>query len=71
MDGEKCILQVRGERPFLSKKYDITKHKNYRFLADHSDKHIFDVDGYLSTNLKLRKDEMYVVTEIDMSKEPA
>jgi len=71
MDGEKCILQVRGERPFLSKKYDITKHKNYRFLADHDDKHIFDVDGYLSTKLKLRKDDVYVVAEIDMSKESA
>jgi len=71
MDGEKCILQVRGERPFLSKKYDITKHKNYRFLADHDDKHIFDVDSYLSTKLKLRKDDVYVVAEIDMSKESA
>ena len=69
MDGEKCILQVRGERPFLSRKYNIEKHPNYRFLADHDTKHTFDVDKYLSSRLKLRKDDVYVVVEIDMSEE--
>ena len=67
MDGEKCILQVRGERPFLSKKYDITKHKNYRYLADFDKKHTFNVDKHLSTRLRLRKDDVYSVVEIDIS----
>jgi len=67
MDGDKCILQVRGERPFLSRKYNIEKHPNYRFLADHDPKHTFDVDKYLSARLKLRKDDVYVVAEIDMT----
>jgi len=67
MDGEKCILQVRGERPFLSKKFNIEKHPNYRFLADHDPKYTFDVDNYLSSRLKLRKDDVYVVAEIDMT----
>ena len=70
MDGEKCILQLRGERPFLSKKYPLEKHKNYRFLADYDEKHTFDIDRHLSTKLKLRKDEVYAVAEIDMGNEP-
>ena len=69
MDGSKCILQVRGERPFLSSKYNIEKHPNYRFLADHDPKHTFDVNKYLSSRLKLRKDDVYAVAEIDMSAE--
>ena len=71
LDGAKCILQIRGERPFLSKKYPLEKHKNYRFLADHDEKHTFDIDKHLSTKLKLRKDEVYAVAEIDMSNESA
>ena len=71
MDGEKCILQVRGERPFLSKKYPLEKHKNYRFLADHDEKHTFNIENHLSTKLKLRKDEVYAVAEIDMTGEQA
>ena len=47
MDGGKCILQIRGVRPFLSEKYDITKHKNYKELADYSKKNLFDVKAYL------------------------
>jgi type IV secretion system protein VirD4 len=69
MDGEKCILQVRGERPFLSRKYNIEKHPNYRYLADYDPKHTFDIGQYLSSRLKLRKDESYVVAEIDMTAE--
>ena len=69
MDGSKCILQVRGERPFISRKYDITAHKNYRYLADSDDRHIFNVEKYLSTNLKLKPDDIYDVFEIDLSKE--
>ena len=69
MDGSKCILQVRGERPFLSSKYNIEKHPNYRFLSDHDPKHTFDVNKYLSSRLKLRKDDVYAVAEIDMTEE--
>ena len=69
MDGEKCILQLRGVRPFFSKKYDITKHKNYKLLADYSNKNKFDVSKYISTNLKLKPNDVYDVFEIDLSKE--
>ncbi|MCL2546198.1 MAG: type IV secretory system conjugative DNA transfer family protein [Oscillospiraceae bacterium] len=69
MDGERCILQVRGERPFLSRKYNIEKHPNYRFLSDHDPKQHFDVGKYLNSRAKLRKDDVYVVAEIDVSKQ--
>jgi type IV secretion system protein VirD4 len=71
MDGERCILQVRGERPFLSRKYNIEKHPNYRYLADSNPKHTFNIEDYLSSRLKLRKDDVYVVAEIDMTAEAA
>jgi len=57
MDGDKCILQIRGVRPFLSAKYDITRHRNYRHLADANPKNAFDVAAYLSTRLKVNPDE--------------
>ena len=60
-------MQLRGERPFKSRKYDITAHKNYKLLADSSDKNIFNVEKYLSTKLKLKPDDVYDVFEIDMS----
>ena len=69
MDGGKCILQVRGERPFLSDKFDIMKHKNYRQLADFSDKNLFNVEKFLSTKLKLKPDDDYDVFEFDLSDE--
>ncbi len=47
MDGGKCILQLRGVRPFLSEKYDITKHKNYKLLEDFDKKNTFDVEMYM------------------------
>ena len=71
MDGGKCIMQLRGERPFISRKYDITQHKNYKLLADANDKNLFDVDKFLSTKLKLKPDDVYDVFEIDLSKEIA
>ena len=71
MDGEKCILQVRGERPFLSRKYNIEKHPNYRFLADYDSKNTFNIEDFLSSRLKIRKDDVYVVAEIDMTAELA
>lgn len=67
MDGGKCILQVRDERPFLSRKYTIEKHPNYRYLADFDPTHTFDVGKYLSSRLKLGKDDVHVVAEIDMT----
>jgi len=70
MDGSKCILQVRGERPFLSRKYDIEKHPNYRYLADFDKKNAFDPEKYLSTQLKLKPDDVYEVIEIDLTDEP-
>ncbi len=70
MDGSKCILQIRGERPFLSKKYDITKHKNYRYLSDFNKKNAFNTGKFLSTRLNLKPDDIYEVIEIDLSNEP-
>ncbi|MDL2254557.1 TraG/TraD/VirD4 family protein [Ruminococcaceae bacterium OttesenSCG-928-I18] len=66
MDGAKCILQVRDERPFLSSKYDITKHPNYRYLADSNKKNLFDIEKYLSTKLKLKPNDAFEVIEIDL-----
>ena len=63
MEGSKCILQLRGVRPFLSDKYDITKHKNYRFLSDANPKNKFDVGKYVSTRLKVNPDEEYAYHE--------
>ena len=65
LDGGKSILQVRGLRPFLSDKYDITKHPNYKYLSDADPKNTFDVEKYMSHRLKLKADEEYDVYEID------
>ena len=65
MDGGKCILQVRGLRPFLSDKYDITKHPNYKYLSDANPKNTFDVEAYMSRKLRLQAEEEYDVYEID------
>jgi len=71
MDGERYIIQLRGERPFLSQKYNIEKHPNFRYTADSDPKYAFDVGQHLSSRLKLRKDDVYVVAEIDMTAEAA
>ena len=65
MNGNKCILQVRGVRPFLSDKYDLTKHPNYRYLSDADPKNAFDIEKYLSAVLKLRLEEEFTVYEIE------
>ena len=57
MDGGKCILQVRGVRPFFSNKYDICKHKNYKYLSDYDKKNTFDIEKYLNTNLILKPED--------------
>ena len=59
MDGGKCILQLRGVRPFLSDKYDITRHPNYRYTSDFDERNAFDIEKYLSTTLRPKKDEVY------------
>jgi len=65
MDGSKCILQLRGVRPFFSAKYDITKHPNYKYLADYDEKNTFDVEKYLSTKLRIKQDDVYEVYDFD------
>ena len=64
LDGGKCILQLRGVRPFLSDKYDITKHPNYRFLSDSDPKNAFDIEKFLSTRLRTKPDETFESYEI-------
>ena len=65
MDGGKCILQLRGVRPFLSDKYDITQHPNYKYTADADPKNAFDIEGYLKVRLKLKPNQVCDVYEID------
>ena len=66
LDGGKCILQLRGVRPFLSDKYDITKHPNYKLTADFDDHNTFDVQEYLQHRLKLKGNEVCSVYEADL-----
>ena len=61
LNGGKCILQLRGVRPFLSDKYDITKHPNYKYLSDANPKNAFDIEKFLSTKLKLKPEEEFEV----------
>ena len=67
LDGGKCILQLRGVRPFLSDKYDITKHPNYKLTADFDERNTFDVQEYLQHRLKLKENEVCSVYEADLS----
>ena len=57
LDGGKCILQLRGVRPFLSDKYDLTQHPNYKLTSDYDPKNTFDIEKYLSTNLILKPED--------------
>ena len=64
LDGSKCILQLRGVRPFLSDKYDLTQHPNYKYTADYDKKLTFNIEKYLDTRAKLHpKDEFFVIEE--------
>ena len=65
MDGGKCIFMLRGVRPFLSDKYDLTRHPDYKYTADADKRNTFDVEKYMSCRLKLKADEEYDVYEID------
>ena len=71
LGGGKCILQLRGVRPFLSDKYDVTQHPNYKYLSDANPKNAFDVEKYLSTRLKLRPEEEFEVFEAYVSETQA
>ena len=64
LDGGKCILQLRGVRPFLSDKYDITKHPNYKYLSDADPKNNFDIEKFLSTRLKTKPEDTFDTYEI-------
>jgi type IV secretion system protein VirD4 len=70
MDGEYCILQLRGVRPFLSKKYDILKHPLYKHLADADKRNVFDVQKHLSTKLTVKDDDEFEVYELNPLLEP-
>ena len=67
LDGSKCILQLRGVRPFLSNKFDITQHRNYKYLSDANPKNEFDIEKFLAHRLKPKQDEAYNVFEVDVS----
>ena len=69
MDGNKCILQLRGVRPFLSNKYDITKHKRYKELADADKRNAFDVEKYLEHKLAFSQDTEFEVYEVNVTEE--
>ena len=67
MDGGKCILEIRGARPFYSDKFDITKHKNYKQLSDYNKKNAFDIENYLKRkdNVSLKETMQVTLVEID------
>ena len=65
MDGNKCILQLRGVRPFFSDKFDITRHKRYKELSDYDKKNSFDVEVYMKHSLKLRMKEKFDLFEVE------
>ena len=69
LDGGKCILQLRGVRPFLSEKYDITKHPNYKYLSDADRRNTFDIEKFLSTKLKVKPEETYDSYEVVVTEE--
>ena len=68
MEGSKCILQLRGVRPFLSEKYDLTQHPNYKYTADFDKKLTFDIEKYLDTRAKLHpSDKFFVISEQEVN----
>ena len=63
MNGSKCVLQLRGVRPFLSDKYDITQHPNYKYTSDYDKKYTFDIEKYLNRRMKLKAEEEFDVIQ--------
>jgi type IV secretion system protein VirD4 len=71
LDGGKCIVQVRGVRPFLSKKYDITRHPLYKHLSDSNKRNAFDIERYLSTKLTVKPNDLYdVYGDVELEEPP-
>ena len=66
MDGGKCIYQLRGLRPFLSDKFDITKHKNYKLLEDYDKRNLFDVEEYLTNRNKVKLNSKSKILKINL-----
>jgi len=64
LDGSKCILQLRGVRPFLSDKYDLTQHPNYKYTSDYDPKNTFDIEKFLNRKLKLKANDLYDVVDL-------
>ena len=65
LDGGKCILQLRGVRPFLSDKYDLTQHPNYKLTSDYDPKNTFDIEKYLNRKEKIYPDDEFIVVDAD------
>ncbi len=65
LDGGKCILQLRGVRPFLSDKYDLTQHPNYKLTSDYDSKNTFDIEKYLNRKEKINSNDEFVVIDAD------
>ena len=65
LDGGKCILQLRGVRPFLSDKYDLTQHPNYKLTSDYDSKNTFDIEKYLNRKEKISPNDEFVVIDAD------
>ena len=70
MNGSKCVLQLRGVRPFLSDKYDITRHPNYKYLSDADPRNAFDIERFLSHKLKVKPTDTFEIFETDVPDEP-
>ena len=70
LDGSKCVLQLRGVRPFLSDKYDLTQHPNYKYTADFDKRYTFDIEKFLNHRMRLKTNDEYEVVEADESEEP-
>ena len=70
LDGGKCILQLRGVRPFLSDKYDITEHPNYKYLSDYNPRNAFHIEKFLSTKLKPNPGDVFNTYSVDLSGDP-
>lgn len=64
MDGDKCILQFRGVRPFMSDKYDVTQHPFYKETGEYDDNNKLDIEKFVHQNLKVKKDEMFDVVRV-------
>ncbi len=69
LDGGKCILQLRGVRPFLSDKYDLTQHPNYKYTSDADPKNAFDIEAFLHREMELQPDEMFDSVDMDVEEQ--